>query len=777
MKLMIFKSDMEIKKTIFLIIFIFFSTKNIIADEKIPNDVIEPYCDGNLKDAMTDELSLQYINLQIIENKKWNKNLLKLQVNYEKKRSEKEHRGWVSNFRITDGYKKKFKAKVYVKYKNYEMCTFKAKVRLTGDLWWHIDWKKGSPISSLHVELVDGHIFNITKFKLFLKKARYGSNEVFVSNLFRELGFLSPKTFFLKAKINNVDINYIFQEDIKKELIEKAFFREGPLLEGDERFTVKLPENEKIKFKNINYAKISNNKFLKKNSLNSFIGSEALSNLNKLYFYNHYYKYNHNINDPFEDVFHLFTDRYFKKENIEILNTFESLSYALDSVHGLSMDDRRYYYDTFNKFYLPIYYDGKSLILDKKQNLDLLSGDKIENLSNESILGAKNSIELISNLNKKNFLSVLEKNGMKISLKELEDIIDKIMNRLIKLSEHEITNQDFEIKEQFYNDMLKKNSKIKFIFTNNEKRQIFICRFILKDCTKLDLNKKEYSEILYNSISQNFSELKYKLKNHDDYVFVSDYYIKDSQKFNFLNRNWNKEKLSDTTIEFIDVEILIDKKKKTISINQLSSNGKAIFIGGKLDKWKILFNGQNKKNIENERDTSTNLTGCLNFYEVEFNSTSIFSNNSLCEDSVNIIRSRGNISKVDIVNSFSDSLDVDFSDININEIKIVNSMNDCMDFSYGNYLLNDANLKNCGDKGVSIGEQSIMKINNINIERSLIGIASKDSSKTEILNGNFSKSDLCLTAYRKKIEFSGGKFFLHNISCESKKTSFQKILK
>jgi hypothetical protein len=86
-------------------------------------------------------------------------------------------------------------------------------------------------------------------------------------------------------------------------LIESSFYREGPIIEGDERFTVKLNENEKINFKAVNYAKISNQKYLQKNKINTIIGAEALSNLNKLYLYNHKFKFTKKINDPFENIF------------------------------------------------------------------------------------------------------------------------------------------------------------------------------------------------------------------------------------------------------------------------------------------------------------------------------------------------------------------------------------------------------------------------------------------------------------------------------------------
>ena len=42
--------------------------------------------------------------------------------------------------------------------------------------------EKGITLSSLQIKLMDGHIYNVTQFKLFLKKARNDHNEIFVAN-------------------------------------------------------------------------------------------------------------------------------------------------------------------------------------------------------------------------------------------------------------------------------------------------------------------------------------------------------------------------------------------------------------------------------------------------------------------------------------------------------------------------------------------------------------------------------------------------------------------
>ena len=79
---------------------------------------------------------------------------------------------------------------------------------MTGDLWLHLDWKKGQPISSVYVEILDGHINSITKFKLLLPESRDGLNEIFVASLFRELNFLSPRSFMTSATINGFNYKY-----------------------------------------------------------------------------------------------------------------------------------------------------------------------------------------------------------------------------------------------------------------------------------------------------------------------------------------------------------------------------------------------------------------------------------------------------------------------------------------------------------------------------------------------------------------------------------------
>ena len=141
--------------------------------------------------------------------------------------------------------------------------------------------------------------------------------------------------------------------------------------------------------------------------------------------------------------------------------------------------------------------------------------------------------------------------------------------------------------------------------------------------------------------------------------------------------------------------------------------------------------------------------------------------NSNCEDSINMVNVSGEINSILVKNSLSDALDMDFSKITVNEVKIENSKNDCLDVSFGEYEFKNLELDICGDKGLSVGETSNIFVENISVNNSSIGVASKDGSITNILNSKFNNVDTCLESYNKKQEFSGGYIKVDKFSCSN----------
>ena len=152
----------------------------------------------------------------------------------------------------------------------------------------------------------------------------------------------------------------------------------------------------------------------------------------------------------------------------------------------------------------------------------------------------------------------------------------------------------------------------------------------------------------------------------------------------------------------------------------------------------------------------------------------ITSNNSSCEDSVNLINVEGFIDSINIKNSFRDGLDIDFSKLRIANINISSSLNDCLDLSYGEYELSNLNLSNCEDKGLSVGERSNLFLKKIIVNNADTGIAIKDSSIATIEYLNIKETSKCIDVYRKKQEFSGAIVNLKSVKCHDGKIIKQK---
>ena len=104
-----------------------------------------------------------------------------------------------------------------VNFKNNLNCKYKAAVRFSGDQKDHIDFnlKENFINQSIDVSLKDGHINGIVKFKLLLKRTR-GKDEIFITEILRELGYLAPRTSLVNVKINDVHSEMIFKKNLKR---------------------------------------------------------------------------------------------------------------------------------------------------------------------------------------------------------------------------------------------------------------------------------------------------------------------------------------------------------------------------------------------------------------------------------------------------------------------------------------------------------------------------------------------------------------------------------
>ena len=83
---------------------------------------------------------------------------------------------------------------------------------------------------------------------------------------------------------------------------------------------------------------------------------------------------------------------------------------------------------------------------------------------------------------------------------------------------------------------------------------------------------------------------------------------------------------------------------------------------------------------------------------------------------------------------------------------------DGIDASGSEIVVTKSNFKNISDKALSVGEESQLKISDVNIENVSIGVASKDGSKVTLSGATFSGIKKAgLMAYIKKTEYGPAK--------------------
>lgn len=162
-----------------------------------------------------------------------------------------------------------------------------------------------------------------------------------------------------------------------------------------------------------------------------------------------------------------------------------------------------------------------------------------------------------------------------------------------------------------------------------------------------------------------------------------------------------------------------------------------------------------------------NLPGAVNFYEsdVDIYHTT-FTHNS-CEDILNIVRSEFDFQYNTISHTFGDGFDADFCRGTVAHCYFNNTGNDAIDFSTSVVTIRDCLIKKAGDKGISMGEQGTAHVINTTIEDAVIGIASKDLSKTTVSNVTLKNCITGFSAYQKKPEYGHGFIKVHSYSSEN----------
>ena len=720
---------------------------------------------------------LNYEKLEILESKNFSKFHATLEI--------LDWRGWQEinlrdqiNFKKFNQFtnRKRTKAKLTINTINEInfSCKLDIAVRQHGD---QKDHRDGAYLSSLQVKIIDGNIFGITDFLLLRPSQRGYYNEIFVTSLFKNMNLLAPRTSMVKITFNNQDYDFIFQEKIRKEFLENSNLKEGPIIEGDERFVFKKGD---VPFVN---HRISNRNYISKNLSTEHISEVALSKLN---FYGSIHSTNTFRNSviDYDSLSKLFANNDF--ENLDI---FDAMMFVTDSLAGISVQDRRFYYEPINKKFYPIFYDGIPKLFDKnnkfitkKINYKNLINIQKQNFSFEfpslfdgkvtesSVNGAIKALNSLREINLDTLKKDLNNRGFKISTKEIDQVLNVLSQRLLELSKFKedkvldlkTLNNDFFI-HTFRNKRYEKNELL--VFYSDNINQYVLCQVNYNNCYNINKNSVSKKKLLSQEEKISGKNLIYIGKNYNKSI---------EKKWYFERFENNFKKIEVDNFEFfmtegIQFEYLKDQRLLKFIKNSLDS--RVVFKNFKINNLNIIFNdlssypkSENKNFFLIDRNGNT---GCITFYETYIVNLNFKIKNSKCEDAINFIRSEGTINSLEISDSISDALDFDFSNFKIDDILIKNSENDCSDFSYGDYKIVKLNVKDCGDKGISVGEESNVVIKNYIAKNTNIAVAAKDSSNLNILNAEIMHTKTCFSAYNKKQEFYGANLSVNSGLCQA----------
>lgn len=653
---------------------------------------------------------------------------------------------------IPDKFKKYRKATITVVYKNGKSCIFDAKIRRHGDWLDHIVWDGGNVQQSLRVKLKQGNINGIVDFKLLIPQTRNFQNELIAEFLFTHSGLLAPRTYIIPVSVNGTVLKkYILQESLAKEFLENRGRKEAPIIEGNEKLLwTGIDRNNRLDGRFVN-ARLVSDSWAKKNLTSFLISYDAVMKGNRLF---HTALYKNSFNPEHTSG----NNKKLSRAN----SLYEAILWGIGGDHAFAPHNRVFYYRPEVGGFEPIYYDG---------NISFkFIGDEGESRFSTGVrLGRNDAIAMAKKLNVDDIYNFLCSRGSCMNSKEITYRIEQFINNLETMPE---ANSSLELGSQSWRDYIKniQTDEIDMVLVEDFEEiqgltnEASSTSIVISDLCKLE-DCIEESNFINNAVNALASK-------KDQYGNTLFFIEQDNFSGEKLNTNLYNSCYKGY-LKMHNAELKLENKNK-IKFIRKTEDAYILMMDGFLQNCTIeviddFENEYSKISSNKNRYNRKLLTGCLTFQDIKFHNSIIRSRTFGCEDSVNIIRGEGLIEDIFVRNASADALDIDFSNLMIEgEININGSGNDCVDFSYSNISISKLYLVNCGDKAISVGEKSLINSDYVVITDAYLGIVSKDSAEVKIDFADVSASLECVSAYRKKQEFWGGKLNINTISCISK---------
>ncbi len=717
------------------------SNSNVINNLPVVEDSIPNTC----LSYTSNPKKIEYIKITIPESRRWAKNLLK---------------AFIDPSKITNPkYRKRFNSLISFRHGN-NICKFKASVRLSGDLKDHISMKNQnflytskSPsipiVSSLDVKMKTGNINGIIRYKLLLPESRNGDNEILTVSLFNQLGILTPRTRYVTVDINGTVVKMLLQEKFVKEFAEHNLLRESALLKTHEDLMWNLRSKSSQNFSSLIFPSIINRNWLKKNDLNKSISVQALNILSDAS--------NRSADNvhTYQNFFNL--QALANNNGTEEFAFYNMLSIITDSTHGLINHNERLL--MLEDKLRPIYYDGDSNLLNRFNSLDpadslsMIKRSKTWILNNAKHYNIEDYKKKIKNIDSYKLSLTAVNSGLNFSEIDADRLKIYLLKNLdyveINLKEYsDNTNPEFTQKKDVNLQRFANNGLFNFqSFYGNPLGEYFLC----------EIN----TALLCNTYSPDSKKLVKLMTTGAKVNNLPTFYLNENKSSQVRKINLNQRTLVIEENFIMRIygapDVNVDKNERTINVYLKSAKDQVIINNSDLVNWEINVVALKNKSISppNIRYNSELQTGALVIQDSRLKNVSFSFKGGMLEDSINIVRSSGDIKQIFIQDSYQDALDIDFSTISIANVRVLNAGNDCVDLSSGEYKIYNLNSKYCSDKSVSLGENSSLQIESMTTQAADAALVVKDSSKATVNNANIFNVKKCIQIYRKKQEYGG----------------------
>jgi hypothetical protein len=696
--------------------------------------------------------AVQTIDIEIKKSKKWAMNGIRMVIDNQQN--------------IHPKWKKRFSGTVRVTYR-FGTCTYSADIRQSGDWRDHLEFRNGQLRQSLDVELEDGNIAGVVDFKLLLPETRLGNNETLAALILRKLDILAPKTFMVDVTVNGIAGPYLFQEKESKELLEAMGRREGPMFEGDETLLWSYEDFRTFELTPVSGARLVNHKWARRGESS---GTMALNAFQELQY--------HYVNFSYADYGGQFGGNdYFlnPNERLDSSRTFQeyhAIVAALSGLHGLTAHNRKFYWNALAGEFEPLYYDGnvKFEVLDpvrafRKRPFELERfRDHLSRFDFSDLTARIHAMEGEQFLNEFALLAKLSTEDARTFLAPRFDVIItnlELWNNFV--SEPSVVDLPEPDYPTARSEFVKKSEafgvKQRFAVYRQDKASDGLAFDCQPDGT-CDMAQVTIDQLVDLMSDHVYQDQRIVILPSGDLPETGGQHVETSAG-------------PFTVRHSVGAKAIFDQGERELVLHQTRADDWFLIRNTEMRDVTVTLIGREPvpRTGGAQWFNEFGLTGCLTFYKVSFEHANIRVSDGGCEDSLNLVSSRGSLDTLEISNGFADAIDLDFSQITIRRVSVDQAGNDCLDVSGGEYAFAEASFMGCGDKGISVGESSSMTGERVDVDTAGIAASSKDYSDLTIAELSVKDVWTCLEAFQKKSEFGGATINIARENCDRSKIS------